>query len=340
MDTYAPFDSGAGSSVTEDGWRAMQRRTGVPGVIRDSLNGMLVYADSTGMQVKVKTGELWAEGHYGSITVEKIVAIATAHATLARIDRIVARLDYVNNQIVVDAVTGTAAATPAAPAVTRNSSIFEISLAEVSVPAADTGIDAAQVTDARAYGGPTVPTVVDDNAMFGDKISTLQRNGVSTALALNNGNAYMALTIAQRDAVVSSIRFWLEVAQVGGAFACKVYTGWHRRNLVEVSAPTLTMTGTADVTHVDALPSSVTILAGQYVAFAVVVTSAPSTPAQIGHGPALIGVDILNTGTSVSDPTGRWSTVFKGGQSSLASTVDGHDGTWSKRNNVPWFALG
>src|SRR5262245_4797771 len=103
MDIYMPFDAGPGSSVTEDGWRSMQRRTGAPGVIRDSLNSMLVYADSTGMQVKVKTGELWAEGHFGSITSEKIVAIATAHATLARIDRIVARLDYVNNQIVVDA---------------------------------------------------------------------------------------------------------------------------------------------------------------------------------------------------------------------------------------------
>ncbi|MES2405559.1 MAG: hypothetical protein V4567_14660, partial [Pseudomonadota bacterium] len=49
-----------------------------------------------------------------------------------RIDRVVLRADFVNNNIVLDVLQGTPAVSPAAPALTQNTSIWEISLAQMS----------------------------------------------------------------------------------------------------------------------------------------------------------------------------------------------------------------
>lgn len=156
VDAYGPFDSGAGANITENTWRRFMRRmrgdlvSGRSGVIRDVANTLQVYDDNTGLQVKVKTGEVWIEGHWGEITAEKTVPIATADATFARKDRIVAAADFVNNTVDVYAVTGTASGSPTAPAVTQDATKWEISLAIIDVPANDTSIS-SQTTDARHY---------------------------------------------------------------------------------------------------------------------------------------------------------------------------------------------
>lgn len=153
MDVYLPFDTGPGANVTEDGWRKMMRHVNgsQSGVCKGFQNDMQVYADSTGMQVKVKTGECLMRGHYGSNDTEKILPIAAAHATLARIDRVIIRADFLNNVISLEMLTGTAASTPAAPAVTQSSTIWETSLATVSVAAASVTVAAAAVIDDRVF---------------------------------------------------------------------------------------------------------------------------------------------------------------------------------------------
>src|SRR6058998_1358393 len=125
MDLYMPFDAGPGANVTEDGWRSMMRRTGMPGVLRDQANGFAVYGDSTGLQVKVKTGEVWAEGIWGSTTSEKILPIASNSSGNPRKDLVVWRLNTTTNLIELDVVTGTPAASPNEPSITRNSTIYE-----------------------------------------------------------------------------------------------------------------------------------------------------------------------------------------------------------------------
>lgn len=337
MDVYAPFDAGPGSSVTEDGWRSMMRRTSRSGVIRDVANSMNVYADSTGMQVKVQTGEVWAEGHWGQIASEKIVAIATAHATLARLDRIIWRVDYVNNRVEVDALTGTAAATPAAPALTRNSSIFEGSLAVVSVPAADTGIDAAQVTDARVWGGPSLPTLVDDYEMYGDKVSSLQRSQLTTTNLSVNGSIYATIFKCLRDCTATKFRHYVGQAQVGGTVAVKVYAGYHPRALIDVTGAAtvgVNMTTSANSPHEVTLSPTISLQAGQWVAVAHLTQSSSTEPAW-GTGSVVASSSLYNPPTLPEIA----ASVFKGGQTSLPSVLDTKDGTWTGRDRIPWVTL-
>lgn len=149
LDVFHPFDAGAGSSVTELQWRNMARYWLSTGIIRGALNQHEVFADATGMQVKVRTGHCWIQGHYGEQTAERTLAIATAHASLARKDRVIIRADFVNNRIELDVKTGTAAASPVEPSLTQSTSVWEISLAIVNVPAANTNIAASQVVNDR-----------------------------------------------------------------------------------------------------------------------------------------------------------------------------------------------
>lgn len=152
FDTYAPFDAGAGANVTEDTWRRLIIHAGKPsGVIRGFDLALQVFGDSSGMQVKCPTGQVWIQGHWGAVANTKTLPIAAAHATLARKDLVVARADFVNNRVELDVLTGTPAASPNLNTVTQNNSICEIALAEVQVAAAATSIAAGNVVDKRGF---------------------------------------------------------------------------------------------------------------------------------------------------------------------------------------------
>lgn len=185
LDTFLLYDSGAGANVAEAGWRQSMRHLhgSASGVIRGFANEFAVTGDSTGMQVKVATGECWIRGNYGESTAIKTLAITAAHATLGRKDRVVLRNDFGNNRIELDILTGTAAgaadgsgATAPDPATTT--AVWETNLAVVTVPAADTSIDAAQVTDDRTY--------TTANARYHNSVAqSVANNSTSVKVAFN-----------------------------------------------------------------------------------------------------------------------------------------------------------
>lgn len=338
--TFIPFDLGAGANVYEDGWRQMQRRTGTPGVVRDQLNGLSVFADSSGMQVKVNTGEIWAEGHWGQLTSLASLTIAANATGGVRRDLVVYRIDYVNNNMTLLVITG--ASGGAVPALTRNSSIFDGPLATVEVPNGAVTIAASAVLDSRWYGGPTTPTLADDGGLFVDKISTCPRTMVSGTDAANNGVIYATLTQCQRDATVSVIRYYLHTARVAGLRDLRVYSGYDRFRLSDrTGAFAPGDTTAAGQVHSDTLPAPLSIKAGEFVAIAYLCTGTSTAPV-FGRSTPVINSAILNTDPYAGDPAGRWSTVFSpGGQTVLPNPLTVHaDGTWNKRDRSIWFALG
>lgn len=161
-DTYHPFDAGAGAIVTESQWSDMARYWLRPGVIMtgstfEDLNGLSVFADSTGMQVKLRSGKAYIQGHFFKRDAEAALAIPAAHATLPRIDLVVLRLERSANAMYPAVIQGTAAASPVVPSpVVTDSDVYDIPLAQVAVGAAVSTITAGNVTDRRtaAYGLP------------------------------------------------------------------------------------------------------------------------------------------------------------------------------------------
>ena len=122
------------------------------GVKTGSLNELEVFADSSGMQVKAKSGQAMVRGHYYSNTAQESLTIAASDLTNDRIDVVVLELDPSANTIVLKVLTGTPAASPTAPTLTQtDAGIYQIKLAEVLVEATVTTIAADKVTDFRSF---------------------------------------------------------------------------------------------------------------------------------------------------------------------------------------------
>lgn len=121
------------------------------GVVQGILNE-LAPTESTpaAMTVAVNTGEAWLQGAWYQNTESKAMTIEAADPTNPRIDRVVLRLSWSANSVILAVLKGTAAASPSAPALTQSSATWEISLCQVAVAASATSIVNANITDQRA----------------------------------------------------------------------------------------------------------------------------------------------------------------------------------------------
>ena len=102
-----------------------------------------------GLAVSVAAGSAWINGSRYENTDDLNLPLTTANGSNPRIDRIVVRLSQVSRNIQLAVVDGPPAATPAAPALTRTSDVYELGIADVLIPAAATSIATNNITDTR-----------------------------------------------------------------------------------------------------------------------------------------------------------------------------------------------
>lgn len=153
-ETYYPFASGAGRVVNAGQWSDLAENWLRDGVLRGALNNLEVYGDSSGMQIKIKSGVAYIQGCFYKSDALETRLISAAHATLGRIDLVVLRLDYVGETITTAVKTGTPAASPVPPSLTQDANTWEIALAQVTVDAAVNTIVPEKVSDLREWASP------------------------------------------------------------------------------------------------------------------------------------------------------------------------------------------
>lgn len=125
------------------------------GVVAEGLM-LEPFGDSTGMQVKVRSGKAHLEGSYGSWTSTTTLAISSAPVTAGwrRIDRIITRSDLTGGRMELDVLIGTAvngSTTPTPPALTNDSDTIEQSIGQVFVTQGTASVTAGMVTDERSF---------------------------------------------------------------------------------------------------------------------------------------------------------------------------------------------
>ena len=119
------------------------------GVVMQEDTALKVEAYS-GMEVQIHAGMGNINGKTILNDASEIITLAAANASLARIDRVVFRLDEVNRLMEFDVLTGTPASSPTVPALTQTAEVYEMCLAEIIVPAGATSIAASHIIDTRA----------------------------------------------------------------------------------------------------------------------------------------------------------------------------------------------
>lgn len=116
------------------------------------------------MGVKVASGSAWVQGYgFEVFSAAETLSLAASDPTNPRIDRVVVRLDRSSpvRSVALAVLTGTPAPSPAAPALTRDATTWELSLAAVTVPAGASTIVAGNIADERSdetVCGYSVPT--------------------------------------------------------------------------------------------------------------------------------------------------------------------------------------
>lgn len=118
------------------------------GVFPNPSTNLQVQA-SSGMNVVVKAGQGWINGHKMISTTDLPLTIAAADVLLGRIDAVIFYFDMNTREMGITVKQGTKAANPVAPVMTRTTSRWEMCLAEITVAKQVTSITAANIKDTR-----------------------------------------------------------------------------------------------------------------------------------------------------------------------------------------------
>lgn len=121
------------------------------GVFYKPSTSFMVTADGTGLAVQVAPGIAQIRGAFAIETDAQTLAIDAASNTLGRIDSIVLRLDLSMDKRCIElaVLKGAAAAEPLAPTLTRNTTTWELGIANVIVRAGAAAISQQDVVDTR-----------------------------------------------------------------------------------------------------------------------------------------------------------------------------------------------
>lgn len=149
---YGFFDSVSGDRVySADLFSRHIAFVGRDGILSTGATPLkVIEAIPAGLKVLVLIGAAHVQGRWFEVySEEEELVVTTPDPTLPRIDRAIVRLDYTNREVVLAMLDGTPAASPSPPSLTRDSSRFELSLAQVYVAAGATQILTANITDER-----------------------------------------------------------------------------------------------------------------------------------------------------------------------------------------------
>lgn len=113
------------------------------------FNNSLQVKANDNMTVSVSVGTANIEGYSYELDEELVLDIEEADSTLSRIDSVILRLDLTNRQIIVTILKGSYATNPSQPSITRTGTIYDLRLANISIPANTSRITNDLITDTR-----------------------------------------------------------------------------------------------------------------------------------------------------------------------------------------------
>lgn len=149
-----PYDPGSpGSAVYQDRWKLM-----TPAFARDGIMPLVggefePYADSSGMQIHVRTGAAWVKSQFAyDLNEEKTLSVLEAHESLDRIDAVVIENNFTERIMYLRVISGEASADPEPPEVQDDEDASQMVLGHIMVPASAVTIEADKVIDLRVIG--------------------------------------------------------------------------------------------------------------------------------------------------------------------------------------------
>ena len=159
------------------------------GVFASPSNNLQVTA-GTGMNIIIKKGEARLDWKWFISDSDEILQIDAADVSLNRMDRIVIRIDFTARTIGFAIKKGTGATNPIIPDIQRDTTMFELGLAVVSVPKQTTALTQSLITDTRLDAGVCGVVTglidqVDTTTLFNQYQTAFQEDRTFNSTAFN-----------------------------------------------------------------------------------------------------------------------------------------------------------
>lgn len=104
---------------------------------------------SSNFEIIVARGTAFINGYYYNNTDALSVSINPSDLTYSRITSVILELNLNNRNIVITTADGTPSPNPVAPTLVRNASIYQLCLAQITIPSKTVTINQSQITDTR-----------------------------------------------------------------------------------------------------------------------------------------------------------------------------------------------
>ena len=129
--------------------------TRTSGVFSTEEDFAVTVAEDGGTAVTVGAGRAWMHvsrftGQSVTLREARTVELPFADSNLPRIDAVVLRYDATARATTLEVLQGTPSSEPAAPAISRTELVYDLCLCQISRPAGQTALTAANLTDTRA----------------------------------------------------------------------------------------------------------------------------------------------------------------------------------------------
>lgn len=128
--------------------------TRTSGVFSAEEDFAVTVAEDSGTAVTVGTGRAWMHvsrftGQSVTLREARTVELPFADSNLPRIDAVVLRYDATARTTTLEVLQGTPSSEPSAPAISRTELVYDLCLCQISRPAGQTALTAANLTDTR-----------------------------------------------------------------------------------------------------------------------------------------------------------------------------------------------
>jgi len=188
------------------------------GVFREHLQ---VVANND-MSITIAAGYAFINGRTYHNTEEKIINVDINSSTLDRVDAVVIRLDTLQRNITAMVITGNNAENPTAPNMARDSTYYDLKIAEIRVRAGEVTITQADITDTRAredvcgwVDGQAIDITKIKNELAAVEESVIKNQGAIDALkkSVSDGKVMLADAITSKGVETASNSTFTEMAE-------------------------------------------------------------------------------------------------------------------------------
>lgn len=187
-DVSGPFDDSPWSETEWYRHMPAAMKSGVVGSkVSGVANGALGFtASGRDVTLTVGTANVGGAGYSRTAPTTSVSVPANANSSLARRDRLVLRRSLSTRTVVPTIITGTASASPVAPAITQNATTFDLKMFSFLTP---------------ANSGTTLTSIVDERTWVQDGTATAVPGthalleGTSTQTITNNNPTLISLSV-------------------------------------------------------------------------------------------------------------------------------------------------